>query len=218
MSWIGLAAPPLIVAILVALTLWRENPESGALAKVDAQLERVAAGAESKVDLSEVTANDSLALRIAALPNVSEVTVERSQITLHGLRALVALPNLAVLVLGDTKVNDAGLAELASCKNLVRLNIAGGEMSDEAIGVLATLPKLELLRVISDRFTGAGFAGLAPCKSLTYLIVGGEKVDDSLLTAVEPMRNVRGLYLLGTNVTDEGLYRLQQARPDLHIH
>ena len=119
----------------------------------------------------------------------------------EGLRDLWRLQRLNSLAIDVDGLTGSGFAPLAEARNLRRLVLRSSKLTDEALDHISTLPALQQLVLGDDRLgglsavTGEGLLLLADAERLTNLELAAKT----------------------TQLTDEAVDRLQQARPDMNI-
>tara|TARA_B100000963_G_scaffold92116_1_gene79246 strand:- start:267 stop:719 length:453 start_codon:yes stop_codon:yes gene_type:complete len=82
---------------------------------------------------------------IGRLKEITDLSLEETQITEEGIRYIAKLPKLEWLNLYKTKVNNRSLKEIAKIKSLKLLPIGSTKITDEGITHLATMTQLEYL-------------------------------------------------------------------------
>lgn len=131
---------------------------------------------------------------------------------------LEALPELEVLVLGETTIASVGWDAIVGVAKLKRLNLAECAITDADLGKLSHLTELESLRLGSRRLTDGGLSEIAKLTKLRHLILRYAAVTDDGVVALAKLPKLESLYLEGTAVTERGERELLRLRPDLHIH
>jgi len=92
----------------------------------------------------------------------------------------------------DATITPAGAAAFQAMPRLTRLDLAGAQISDGVIEQI-NLPSLEVLNLFNT------------------------PVTDTSVPALTKLTGLKRLYLSGTNITVEGLTRLQTALPDCQV-
>jgi hypothetical protein len=155
-----------------------------------------------KLNLTNVR-QDNGGLDLSSLESLEELTVGMRRVregnTLRSdefrdedMAGLAKLKRLRWLQ-GIRGINDAGMKYLAGLTEMERLNIGGPGVSDAGLAHLAGMKKLNHLTV-SGHFTDAALRHLEGLESLRLL-------------SIEPQGQV----------SSEGLQRLQQTIPELHL-
>jgi uncharacterized membrane protein len=115
-----------------------------------------------------------------------------------GPDALAALlstgDEIVELNLQDAGVDDAIAADLAKLAAVARLRLSRNEITDRGVALLAGLPRLERLNLYGN---------------------GG--VTDASVDVLAGVESLRRLDIWQTGITDDGIARLRQRRPDLQV-
>ena len=83
---------------------------------------------------------------------------------------------------------------------------------------MCELEGLEQLRLSSPRVTDAGLAHVATLQHLRFLHLLDMPIGDRGLEQLHGLKSLESLYLDRTDVTDDGLAKLIEALPDVHLH
>jgi len=99
------------------------------------------------------------------------------------------------------------------------VRFGGGSTSDADLAVLKRLSDVQSIEVSDTNITDAGLEHLKGLTNLVYLNIENTHITDNGLEQLKGLTNLEYL-LLGdkTNVTDEGVKKLQQALPNCKIH
>lgn len=117
-----------------------------------------------------------------------------------------------------TLVGDPELAHLEALTDVDLLFLDGTHITDEDLERLPQLPELYGLHLADTRVTDAGLRHLQRfAKSLVQLSLGGCRVSDAGLEHLGGLANLEWLILTETNVTPEGVKKLQAALPNCKI-
>ncbi len=125
------------------------------------------------------------------------------------IKHLKGLHSLRYLVLPPFATDDGDLALLPALLSLERLNIDSGKFSDagmKSIGALTSLRDLRLTRC--PRVTSAGLKHLSQLRNLEGLTLEGTSLTDDGLRHLANLTNLQRLTLAGSNLTDDGLRHL----------
>lgn len=117
-----------------------------------------AAGHAVSVVLVQSEARDADLAPLAALHDLTFLSLERTPIGDAGLASLAGLTDLKSLSLAGTKVTDAGLAQLAGLSSLENLDLEGLVISDRGLAALA--PITSLRKVYVSRVGGPTSKGI----------------------------------------------------------
>ena len=82
---------------------------------------------------------------IGSLKEITDLSLEETQITEEGIRYISKLPKLEWLNLYKTKINNRSLKEIAKIKSLKLLPIGSTKVTDEGMTNLAIMTQLEYL-------------------------------------------------------------------------
>ncbi|CAI5468979.1 unnamed protein product [Closterium sp. Yama58-4] len=158
-------------------------------------------------------------------PELSQIYVERVQITDKGLQCIGKCPKLEALVVVRTpECTDAGMAAVAAgCSGLKRLHVEGwapGHLGDPGLSAIARhCRQLQELLLVSHACTVSSLQLLASnCPSLERLTLcsGHNMGDPELATLAYSCSNLRRLCVKACNkVTDLGIYALANGCPSL---
>ena len=184
----------------------------------DQQVAEVQAGRSTAIRADESTLSDAQLQTLGTLTALAQLELPHAAIHDDAAKQIASLPNLEVLLLGDTTIGNDGWRRLTSLQKLKRLNVAKCEIDDDALRGISSLADLELLRVGGNRFTDAGLAEIAQLPKLRHLIIRFAPITDAGLKPLADLKGLESLYLEGTQVTESGERELLRARPDLHIH
>jgi internalin A len=100
-----------------------------------------------EVDLHSTAVTDAALKQLAALKNLTALSLSETKVTDAGLKELTTLKNLTTLHLHYTKVMDAGLKVLAALKNLTALDLMFTEVTDAGVKELQkALPKCKITK------------------------------------------------------------------------
>ncbi len=148
----------------------------------------------ASVGLAGTRLTDASAPVIASWSRLHYIDLGGTRIGEATCRVLGDLPELVSLALGATPLTDAALAELARCSRLTTLN-------------LATCPAITVERIAQVR----------SLPQLRRLDLRKTNLDDQVVEVLAPAKQLRVIRLAGTQVTEAGARRLQQALPQTWI-
>ena len=142
------------------------------------------------------------------------VSMEGSDVSDEGLKAIAALPNLNELDLSRVKtITPAGWKALGSAAKLETLWLSNTVIEDAAFKELAALKGLKALKIDGTNLTLANTgATFAQFKQLVELDAGDSPVSDEGLLALCAARALEKLNLRKTNVSDSGFQPLAQLQ------
>ena len=142
-----------------------------------------------------------------------------------GLEQLKPLTNLQTLDLSESHVGNLGLEHLQPLTKLVDLNLWAARVGDAGMPAMATLGSLKRLNLDHVGYpeenvalTDKGVQELAKLNNLEWIHLGKTQVGDAGLEALATLPNLKELIItFCPNVTDAGVKKLQDARPELKI-
>ena len=120
-------------------------------------------------------------------------------------RHLQAFSRLRKLDLSGTELSDAGFGALVPLPELRELFIGNGEAGDQALTAAAAQSKLTVLDASASQISDAGVQGLRDVL-LQELVVSDSNIGDDALLRI--CRTLTSLWIGSTEVTDEGAAHL----------
>ncbi|MBC7853184.1 MAG: hypothetical protein IAF94_07090, partial [Pirellulaceae bacterium] len=150
---------------------------------------------------------------IGELPELSRLSLQRSNVKNEDLQHFKGLKKLTALNLWDAKIGDAGVAALTELSALQSLQLGATEITDAGLGAVAKLSMLRELDLARTKITDAGLKSLAPLTKLEGLKLAETSISDAGLAALEKLPALRGVTLDETAVTATGLQRLAMRAP-----
>ncbi len=133
-------------------------------------------------------------------------------------RSVNALEGLHItgLTLTNTSITDAAFDELTDF-SASWVYLQTNNVGDQGVAALTAIPQmqkvLEALTLDYTKITDDGLLQLQTCRSLTVLSLSQCEIsDDGLKTLARAVPNLRQLFLVGTNTSDEGLAHLAKAK------
>jgi hypothetical protein len=125
------------------------------------------------------------------------------------LRWIANFTELTDLSLEATQITDQGIAHLAKLRKLEWLNLYRTKVGDESLRVLSEMKSLRHLPIGETRVTDQGLAHLEKMDQLVYLGLRGNKITDEGLRSLATLTNLTGLNLAETAISDVGLGQLR---------
>jgi hypothetical protein len=125
--------------------------------------------------------------------------------------------NVVGVGLDGTKVSDAGLEKLKRFGHLRWLFLGSTSVGDAGLKHFQGLSRLQWLDLNGTHVSDAGLEKLKPLRELEWLDLNGSTVSDAGLDHLKGFNQLRWLGLIRTQVTVEGVKRLQQALPKCQI-
>ena len=179
-------------------------------------------------------------LELGTRPALKALSLQHTQVTDEGMKALAGFPNLLTLNFCGTQIEGPGLRHLAHLTELQWLLLEAksevelldalpqltrlerlevhAPLTDAGLLRLPSLPNLTVLEIYDARITGPGLAGLTRVPNLAYLYFSGAPLqDDSFVECLNQLKSLRSVQLIRTGVTREGCERLRKLRPNLNI-
>lgn len=145
-------------------------------------------------DLTEAPCTDADMEHVAKLPNLYLLNIDSPEITDAGVRRLLQLKRLRILHLAWTSIGDEGVRSLCSLRKLKVLSIGNSPWQEDTI-------------------TNAALGRISELESLEVLCVHGHGITDNAIPTLEKLRQLQGLYLLSTSITNAGVARLRSSLP-----
>lgn len=158
--------------------------------------------------------------RISLLENLTQLTVQTSDVTDDGLAHLGKMKKLTVVVLFKCpKITDKGIEHLSGLTNVDNLLLDNNDgLTSRALVHLRPLTKLIRLEIDGIQvIDNDHFACLAEFKSLEHLSVCSSRLTDEGLTYLTGLTKLKLLIVERTAVTPEGARKLKAALPDVNI-
>ena len=94
----------------------------------------------------------------------------------HIAMLLKVAPQVAWLMLGDTKITNAGMPAIGKCSNVVKLNLQNTVVTNESIAFINQLKQLEYLNIVGTGIDNAGLFQLTVNKSLKKIFCWNSKI------------------------------------------
>jgi hypothetical protein len=166
------------------------------------------------LNLCGSAAGDTALKRVASMPNLHTLNLERCGVTEAGLPALKPLRRTLVsLRLAGLDLSAVGVAHLAPLRQLTGLNLEHTPLTDAGLAVISGLTKLEHLVLDSTRVTDEGVGLLSKLTRLNNLDLSGTAVTDRGVEYVAGLRKLEWLWLGGCKgVTDRGVAALRAMK------
>ncbi len=181
--------------------------------------------------------------QLAQMPSLESILLRRSMITDRGLAVLRHTPKLKEIDFGAEWITGSGFKHLAQCQDLWRIEIQSTAIKDRHIEHLQELenlreleirntqlgdlackhfsriPNLETLHLSDTQITDEGLRWLGTSPKLRTLFIRSTRVTDTGLWELAKCPSLRAVYVRGgaSQVTPQGIYRVQAAHPHLKI-
>lgn len=157
----------------------------------------------------------------AQIPTIQRLSLDESNVTKVGIRALQALPKLKYLNLARTRWSFEAIDDIVRLTGLRELSLEGCDWVEaEHIERIATLPNLESLNLSGTRVTATVYERLGQFPSLKNVQFNNcPQINDANVDSLIALRNKRPirLGLSWTEITRQGLARLRASHPDLSV-
>lgn len=188
------------------------------LKKLGAEFGTTRDGTIEGIDLSDGKATAADLPMIVGIESLTGLAINYEGLSDADLEQLATLPRFAEFITEAGKlITDEGLRHLAKCPNLKRLQISLSQVTDEGVRALRTCANLEWLDLPFSRVTGEGLESLAACANLKRLGFTGARISDEYLAEFEPLHQLEEISLYRTEVTADGVAKLQAALPKARI-
>ena len=167
------------------------------------------------LDLFFSSVTDAGLAEVGKSKGLTELWLGSLALTDKGLAALAELTRLRVLDLpGNEALTGDGLRSLSKLTELRTLDLFGSTFRDADVEHLAAFPKLETLELSGKGVTDVGLKALAKRTTLAKLtLVGVHGVTDNGLRELQPLTELRDLYVDGEQVTPAGRAALRKSLP-----
>ncbi len=146
-----------------------------------------------------------------AAAEITEVSIQNSQVSAAGLNYLRAMENLLILSLHGTQLRPEELSLLGHLTSLKSLDIAGSVTNDQVVGSLTGLTSLESLNLNATLITAAAGPALGQFSNLQVLNLASTAADDSTVAAVSKLP-IRELDLMRTRITSTSILTMKQMK------
>jgi len=108
---------------------------------------------------------------------------------------------------------------LLIAQHLVILDLTKSAVTDEGLAVLKKFPNLQKLTLEgSTKITTEGVRHIAEIPSIEKLNLVRVKLDDSAVDLLSAMKGLREVYLYQTQLSDDAIQRLKDARPQIFVN
>ena len=173
--------------------------------------------AETTLHLDGLQVTDQDLLLVANNSHITSILIDSSDVSEKGLSPLTSMENLIQLRI-RSRLTDAAIPFIINMKSLQFLNLPQADFTDDGILALSAHPNIELLRIGGKRLSNKSLESIATMSSMSFLHLIAVPIDDQGLPALYDMQHLQSLYLDDTAVTDEGLVKLLEHLPRLHLH
>lgn len=195
-----------------------------------------------EVGLSGAKVHDPLvlAIAVAVAPNLREIRLAGTLITIAVIRALAKLDKLEEVDLAETPVDDPSAAALlamphmralrldrtavtdAALRNpspvLVELYLSGTKVGDGGLALLDATPKLEGLGLADTQLGDGTIARIAKLSELRTLVLSKARTGRQIIGELGKLHELERLYLDETRIGDEQLATFTKLRELRVLH
>jgi len=168
---------------------------------------------------------------VGTMTGLESLDISYTEITDNGLDALVPLTRLRELSIGRSKLSSNALEVLRLMTTLEYLDLGGphpgprglrdpggAPLPDAVPRVISSLKELRTLKLAYSRITADGLRLLSPLDKVEKLELNGcGLLDDRALDELAKWKSLKYLDVQATNVTADGVTKLQRARPEMSI-
>ena len=169
------------------------------------------------VSLEQTQISDAGLQHLAALPRLEWLNLYRTNLGNQGLASLANIQSLQHLPIGETQVTDDGLHHLKAMSQLVYLGLRGNPITDEGVAPIGVLTNLEGLYLGETKLRGPGLKKLLGLVRLQHLWINDTAIDDRSVDDLAKLRALRELYVYGTSISEDGLQELRRRLPNCHV-
>lgn len=152
--------------------------------------------------------NDAILTELAKFKKLTNLSIDKGEVTAAGLQELSKLTHLKALALASCGIDTAGVQFFQNMRELEHLDLRRNAFSGEAIKYLPRqLKTVNISGAIS--ITDEGIEHLRSMRELNSLVIG-EIVTPRLMQALSTLQNLR-ILSLETNIIDEDLEGLRDC-------
>lgn len=172
----------------------------------------------NELDLADTAVGNQGLRSLTGLDSLDSLTLSRTAVTDEGIRWLTANRDLCRLGLQGVKVGDAALKEIRKLPRLRELFLGQTAITDGGLRELAGHRGIVWISLVSNKaLTSKGAAELKFLPSLQILDLAGTSVDDSCIESLSQFPRLTFVNLTSTQVTANGVARLQTALPQAMV-
>lgn len=119
---------------------------------------------------------------------------------------------------GHLKLTDSDYRHLLVLPALETLKFPENDLGDEALRHIGKVKTLKSLQLMENKFTNDGLKHLTGLKELTHLDLRWNKqLDDTCVVYLTQLTQLRELNVFQTNISSDGVSRLQKALPGCKV-
>jgi hypothetical protein len=152
---------------------------------------------------------------VSRLKKLRSLLVHHSPLGDDAMIEVGKLHDLELLYLQDTRITDRGAVRVSGLDKLTRLTMSRCAITDAALAE-GLSPDITELSLEDTGITDAGLVPIGRLQHLERLSLVGSKVTDDGVAALQSMKSLKAV-MLGDTVSQQGLLKLQERRPDLYV-
>jgi hypothetical protein len=152
---------------------------------------------------------------VARLKKLRSLLVHHSPLGDEALVEVGKLHDLELLYLEDTRITDRGAVHASALMKLTRLTMSRCSITEEALAE-GLPPKLVELSLEDTGIGDAGVLVIGKLEHLERLSLVGSKVTDKAVPSLQQIKSLKAV-TFGDTLSQQGLLKLQERRPDLYI-
>lgn len=202
---------PVIVGIGARSGTWAFIPGDRLIAQLG-ELPRL-----RTLDLKGAEVSDEGMRKVGELPQLELLWLKGRDLSSESLTQL-HLPRLSRIYLNNMAFGDRDLPVLARYPGLEWICLSGCPVSDAGVASIAgEFRQLRHLCLNATRVNGDVIRQLAGFPVLAELQLAGTRVDDDDIDSIASIVSLQSVVLKQSGVTDSGLSRLRELRPELEV-
>jgi len=171
-----------------------------------------------ELDVFGTAVSSDFLMSIPNPANLTKLKLRASGLTSMALVEFIArFENATLIDLGENEIDDAALASISQLGKLEDLNLLRTKISNKGV---RSLSKMKLKKLNLDDIAGVddeSIDELRLIETLEFLHLGKTKVTDVGIAKLVQLGQLKTLILNDTQVTTEGIKKLQLVLPNLRI-
>lgn len=170
------------------------------------------------IDLSYTFTNDDTVAFLLPCKDIEEISLEKTPITLAGLKKLAPLRHIRKLHLSNDPLGDDGVTFMKETwPALEVLTYASAKVTPKGVKMLATFPNLRTLAVSDAKLTDDDIEPLTKM-NLTELYLNENFITDKSMQRFSAMPHLRNLTIHECKkISDAAIRKFQTERPKCHV-
>lgn len=187
--------------------------------RADDQLLKLVSQFRELTDLSLEGTNitDAGIMHLKDLKKLEWLNLYRTNVGDPSLATLSTIKSLKHLPIGETNVTDKGLEHLAGMAQLVYLGFRKNKISDAGVSKLKNLKVLQGLHLGETQITDASVQHLLNFPKLKKLWLHDTQIGDSSVNLLAQLKSLKFLAVSGTEITPAAIKTLQTKLPKCEI-